>query len=103
MRLGFPFLLALLLTCGCVSPQKPSLREADNIPLAPGDCIAILIEPLSADGVDELTKFFQLDSTGDVSLMYVGKIHLADLTPKQAARRVHEAYVPKYYYALHVT
>ena len=102
MRLGNSLLLAVVLICGCAAPHKPPETEVDNRPLAPGDCVVIFVDPLSAEGNDNVKRFFLLDPSGDVSLLYVGKIHLAGLTPYQAAKRIHEAYVPEFYKGLNI-
>jgi len=100
MRLGISSLLALLLVCGCVSTQKPQRREVDNRPMAPGDCVSVLIELPNAQGI--FTQSRLLDPSGDVSLLYIGTIHLADLTPPQAEKQIHDAYLA-YYKELFVT
>jgi protein involved in polysaccharide export with SLBB domain len=87
---GSLFALALLLMCGCVSTQKPEPMKVDKEPLAPGDCIVVVF-----DLERPLRQLFIIDASGNVSLFYIGEIHLAGLTPKQAAQRIYDAYVPK--------
>jgi len=94
MRLRDSFLPTLLLLYGCVSSPVQPLKEVDNKPLAPGDCIAV---SLVQDGMDEKPKVYLLDSAGDVSLLFIPKIHLAGLTPNKAEQQIYDAYVPKYF------
>ena len=100
MRLGISSLLGLLLMCGCVSTQKPQPMKVDTEPLAAGDCIFVVFqleEPLRKP------QQFIIDSSGDISLLYVGEIHLTGLTPKQAAQRIYDAYVPKCFSMMNVS
>jgi len=98
VRFGSLFALVFLLICGCVSTQKLEPMKIDTKPLAPGDCIVVVFEL-----EEPLRRQFVIDSSGDVSLFYVGEIHLAGLTPYQAAQRIYGAYVPKYYLGLNVS
>jgi protein involved in polysaccharide export with SLBB domain len=94
MRARTLCLVVLLLLSGCAS--VPKAAPVDNIPLAPGDCIVIVFD---GDGMDRKPNFYVLNWAGDISLPYISKIHLADLTVEQANERVKESYIPYYFSA----
>jgi len=90
MRIKIFAVLGLFLLCGCIS--SPKRVEIDAKPLAPDDCVAIVIEI-----EDSTTVFRVVDSSGDISVPYVGNLHLAGMTVQQAKDRIYHELVPKYY------
>lgn len=96
----FCFLTALaLLLCGCAHPQQPvetvdNVPVVDSTPLAAGDCITVAFNvggPLA--GKPKATTYV-LDSSGDISMPHVSKLHLGGLTLQQAAEQIEQANVP---------
>src|SRR6185312_4530253 len=100
MLLGNLLILNLMLVCGCVSARKVPATAIDIKPLTPGECIVVT---LIQDATDDQDMPQVLDSSGDVSLFYVGKIHLAGLTPNEAQKQIHDAYVPMCFSWLNVS
>ena len=101
MRHGISLLFVLVFACGCVSSRKQA--EVDNKPLAPGDCITIVFDSTFGQTSRLPPTPQAIDSEGNIFLSLLGKIHLAGLTPAQAAERIKSAYVPKYYPDLYVS
>jgi protein involved in polysaccharide export with SLBB domain len=101
MRARILYLVVLLLLSGCASAPKPA--PVDNIPLAPGDCIALFVHAPSAQKDDDTPQFYIVNASGDVSLPYFSKMHLEGLTLEQAGQRIREAYVPNYFHELIVS
>jgi protein involved in polysaccharide export with SLBB domain len=50
----------------------------------------------------EYTTRSVIDSSGDINLVYISKLHVAGLTLQQATLAIKNAYVPKYYSYMYV-
>ncbi len=74
-----------LLWCGCVSNPR---QTATSARLVPGDCV--VIDAAHRTGRE---KRYEIDSAGDISMPFLGKVRLAGLTLAQAEERLEKAYV----------
>jgi protein involved in polysaccharide export with SLBB domain len=91
---------ALLLACcilagGCATKQTTAVEANQNEVLRPGDTIFAY----ATDQESPASPFpgFQIDDHGTATLPLVGPIEFAGLTSAQAAKKIRDAYVPKYY------
>lgn len=99
----------LLLACsvfmgGCATQSKqPPVVEADpNYLLKPGDTISVSFDgPVGDDNIMPV-RILQIDDRGAVTLSLIGAIQIAGLTTTQAAAKIHDTYVPKYFSELTV-
>ena len=86
------FCLVAVLLCGCAhpTPSFQTIPTVDNTPLAPGDCIRV-VSGVVETAVGGLPTYV-LDSSGDISMPHVSRLHLAGLTLQQAAEQIEHAY-----------
>jgi len=91
MRFGSLSVLVLLFVCGCASTPKPSPKEVDTQPLVPGDCISAVFNLYSPN---QMSQSFVVDSSGDISLFWVGKLHVAGLTLQEAKQQIEDSCRP---------
>lgn len=91
--------VTLLLLCGCAtkrehSSQGPAVVSERALPLAPGETVR-LVPTSIADPPDGLEA--RIDPEGDVCLLLGVKVHVAGLTPTEAAAAIQKAYQPRYF------
>ena len=85
MRLGICTLL--MLWVGCAS--TPQRLGTDDLLLGSGDHLVIVITNRECPDIRGV-----VDSSGDISMPFVGKLHVAGLTLGQASKTIETAYFP---------
>jgi protein involved in polysaccharide export with SLBB domain len=86
MRTSFSMPLFLLL-CSCAS--QPRQAPVSELALRSGECVAVHFTNRSGPEVRQV-----IDRAGDISLPFVGKLHVAGMTPQQVEREILAAYQP---------
>lgn len=76
-RLGLLAALAVLVSCICRS------APGEEYIIKPGDTLSITVL-----GEADLTKRFQVDSEGNITMPMVKQVHVADMTAKQATDEI---------------
>ena len=84
-------LACCILTGGCATKQT-AVEANQNEVLRLGDTISVSITPENT-----IILTLQIDDHGTATLPLVGPIEFAGLTSAQAAKKIRDAYVPKYY------
>jgi protein involved in polysaccharide export with SLBB domain len=89
-------ILLLALLCGCASrPQQASVAEPL---LRSGDCLLFHVQFDSSSGIRRV-----VNSTGDVSLPDIGKLHVAGMTVEQVSQAIMERYLPRVVHRIEVS
>ena len=91
--------LAVLILAGCASqsPRSDGTLASGSkpaLPLTPGEMIR-LVPTSIADPPDGMVVL--IDSAGDVSPLLGVRVHIAGLTPAEAAAAIQKAYQPRYF------
>jgi protein involved in polysaccharide export with SLBB domain len=87
-------LLACCISLGGCATKRTAALETNHV-LRPGDTISIHIDGPEDQFGPEPT--FRIDGSGAVTLVLIGAIEIGGLTTTEAATKIHDAYVPKYY------
>ena len=79
--------ILLILLVGCAS--TPRSVVTDEHPIRAGDRLLIVIANRECPEIREV-----VDASGDISMPLVGKLHVGDMTLRQASKAIEAAYLP---------
>jgi protein involved in polysaccharide export with SLBB domain len=97
MRFHTSIIVASFFLCGCASCQRhptKSMVYSGETRLGPGDCI--IVDSAHRTGAP---LRYVIDSAGDISAPYLGKVRVAGLTVSEAARHLEKQYVGREYFS----
>ncbi len=86
MRTFLHFLLAVLLPAAGLRAQN------SEIPLRPGDRIAITIGGVLSEEVPQISKVYTVSDSGTISLLHINEVRAAGLKPSGLQRAIESAY-----------
>jgi protein involved in polysaccharide export with SLBB domain len=83
--------VALLCSCASKSSQCNSLTavQVNEKPLVVGEQVLVIF---TTRGEKTTSGFLTIDSQGNVFLHLIGQVHVADLTPKEAEKKILSTY-----------
>lgn len=73
-------------------PQAQTLSQAESLLVGPGDVLSIRVF-----GEPELSQPLRVNDAGDITEPFVGKVHVAGLTPSQVAAELEHQFVTQQY------
>ncbi len=79
-------------TNGSSSAQNQGQAQAESLLLGPGDVVSIHVF-----GEPELSEPLRVSDAGDITEPFVGKVHVAGLTPSQVAAALEQQFVAQQY------